>query len=349
MKSIAAVLEKLNSPLTFMELEVPDLTYGQVLVKVYCSSICGAQIGEIAGFKGDDKYLPHLLGHEGSGSIIDIGPGITHIHIGDRVVMHWRKGVGINASPPQYIHGKNIVGAGPIATFCEYAIVSENRATPISSDIAFDIASLMGCAVTTALGLINNEAQLKIGQSIAVFGCGGIGLSVIQGASLVSANPIIAIDKNPLKLQAASSMGATHTINTSKDNILEKTRRIINDVDVAVECTGNVDLIEMAYRITGPHGRTIMVGQPHHSQSLTIPFIRQHFTGKILMDSEGGHTNPSIDIPRYINLYQMGKLQLDSIITDRVPFIDINIALDKMRQGKIIGRCILLHGDHANG
>ena len=346
MKSMAAVLERLNFPLTLMELEVPPLVCGQVLVKIHCSSICGAQIGEISGAKGVDKYLPHLLGHEGSGVIVDVGPGVSHVHIGDHVVMHWRKGIGIEASPPRYAHKNSIVGAGPIATFCEYSIVSENRVSSIPNDIAFDIASLMGCAVTTALGLINNEAQLKIGQSIAVFGCGGIGLNVIQGASLVSANPIIAIDMNELKLRAASSMGATHTINTSTENIQTEIQRIIRDVDVAVECTGHVSLIEMAYQVTRPHGRTIMVGQPHHSQCLTIPFMRQHFTGKTLLDSEGGHTNPSVDIPRYIALYQTGKLQLNPIITDRVSFRDINVALDKMRKGEVIGRCVLFHGEN---
>lgn len=339
----AAILEKLNTPLVVDEVQVPDLDCGQVLVKVHCSGICGAQIGEISGAKGEDKYLPHLLGHEGGGVVVETGPGVTHVKKGDHVVMHWRKGVGIEATPPKYRWRDGMVGGGWITTFNEYAVVSENRLTTIEKDIPFEVAALMGCAVTTSLGLINNEAQLKIGQSIAVAGCGGLGLNIIQGASMVSGYPIIAIDIYDQKLNMARELGATHTINSNEADIREEIQRIVGPkgVNVFVECTGMVELIEQGYALTAPNGRTVLVGQPRYDQNLTIHSMRQHFCGKILMDSEGGQTNPTVDIPRYLNLYRGGKLKLDALITHRYPLSQINIALDKVRSGDT-GRCVLV-------
>ncbi len=331
----AAVLEKLNSPLTIKELQIPALDFGQVLVRVYSSGICGAQMGEISGAKGEDKYLPHLLGHEGGGMVVDIGIGVSHVEPGDHVVMHWRKGIGIEANPPKYIaEDGSIIGAGPIATFADMAIVSENRLTPISKDIPFDIAALMGCAVTTGLGLINNEARLKFGQSIAVAGCGGVGLNVIQGAALAGADRIVAIDIYDHKLSRATLFGATDIVRVSQGSDI----RDIDKVDVFVDCTGNVDAIERGYSIAQ---KTILVGQPRYEQDLIIRNMRQNYCGKILMDSQGGLTNPTIDIPRYLKLYRRGKLDLDSLITDKYPLDQVNEALDEIRAGKVIGRCIL--------
>src|SRR5204863_5793005 len=127
------------------------LDVGQVLVKISCTGICGAQLGEISGVKGPDKFLPHLLGHEGGGEVVGVGPGVTQVKEGDRVVMHWRKGAGIHARPAKYQWGSRTVNAGWVTTFQEYAVVSENRVTPIPKDVPFEVAALMGCAVTTAL------------------------------------------------------------------------------------------------------------------------------------------------------------------------------------------------------
>jgi S-(hydroxymethyl)glutathione dehydrogenase / alcohol dehydrogenase len=339
----AAILEKLNAPLVVDEVEVPDLECGQVLVQVHRSGICGAQIGEIAGVKGEDRYLPHLLGHEGGGVVVDIGPGVTHVQKGDHVVMHWRKGLGIESRFPKYRRGSGVVGAGWVTTFNEYAIVSENRLTPIQKDIPFEIAALMGCAVTTALGLINNEAQVKIGQSVAVIGCGGVGLNVVQGAAMVSANPIIAIDIYDHKLKMASKFGATHLINLKQSEIQDEIRKILGPkgVEVFIDCTGQVQLIERAYELTAPKGRTIMVGQPRHDQNLTIHSILKHFSGKVLTDSAGGQTNPTEDIPRYLNLYRRGVLKLDNLVTHEYSLSEINTALDIIRNGEA-GRCMLM-------
>jgi len=208
----------------------------------------------------------------------------------------------------------------------------------------FEIAALMGCAVTTALGLINNLAQLKIGQSIAILGCGGVGLNVVQGAAMVSADPIIALDIYDHKLRMAAEFGATYTINSSKCDAREEVRKIVGDqgVDVFVENTGNVQLIETAYELTGPKGRTICVGVPRHDQNINIHSMPLHH-GKVLTGCEGGDTDPTTDIPRYLRLYRHGKLRLDKIITHRFPLTAINDALDLIRAGEV-GRCMLTMG-----
>src|SRR5690242_8317173 len=289
MKARAAILETLNHPLVVDEVEFPALDVGQVLVEVGASGICGAQLNEIQGVKGEDKFLPHLLGHEGGGRVLETGPGVAQVRKGDHVVMHWRKGAGIQSKTPQYRWNGRPVNAGWVTTFNERAIVSENRLTPIGQDVPFEIAALMGCAVTTALGLINNLAQLKIGQSIAVLGCGGVGLNVVQGAAMVAADPIIAVDIHDHKLDLARSFGATHLINTKRSDLRDGVRKIVGKagVDVFVENTGLVNLIEAAYELTGARGRTILVGVPRHDQDITIHSLPLHF-GKVLTGCEGG-------------------------------------------------------------
>lgn len=341
MKTRAAILEALNAPLVVEEIETRPLVCGQVLVEVRASGICGAQIGEIGGVKGEDKFLPHLLGHEGGGVVLEVGPGVTHVKPGDHVVLHWRKGAGIHAQPATYLWGDRVVNAGWVTTFQEHAVVSENRVTAIDEDVPFEIAALMGCAVTTALCLINNLAKVKIGQSVGVFGCGGVGLNVVQGAAMVSADPIIAIDLYDGKLEMAKRFGATHVINSTKQDVAEEVTRIVgkDGVDAFIENTGNVRCIETAYELTAKQGRTILVGVPRHDQDITIHSLPLHF-GKVLTGCEGGDTRPEVDIPRYLRLYKSGKLALDDLITHRMAFDEINQALDSIRAGDV-GRAVL--------
>lgn len=342
MKIRAAVLEALNAPLALGELAVPALDCGQVLVRIHASGICGAQLGEISGVKGPDKFLPHLLGHEGGGVVVDVGPGVTHVRNGDHVVLHWRKGIGIHAQTPKYMWDGRVVNAGWVTTFSDHAIVSENRVTPIPKDVPFEVAALMGCAITTAMGLVNNDAKVKIGESVAVLGCGGVGLNVVQAAAMVSADPIIAIDIKPSKLHAALTFGATHTIDASTADVRDEIRNIVGPkgVDVFVETTGKIPLMETAYALTAANvGRTILVGVPRHDEDLTLHSLPLHF-GKILTGSEGGSTYPTADIPRYVSLYQRGKLEVRSLITHRFQLADINAALDTVRSGDA-GRCIV--------
>jgi S-(hydroxymethyl)glutathione dehydrogenase/alcohol dehydrogenase len=343
MKGQAAILTALEQPLVIGEVEVPSgLGFGQVLVRVKYSGICGSQLGEIDGVKGPDRYLPHLLGHEGSGEVLKIGPGVTCVAVGDHVVMHWRKGLGIEAEPPSYRWRGQAVNAGFVTTFNQYAVVSENRLTAIPQAIDGKIAALMGCAVTTGLGTICNIAELKIGQSIAVMGAGGIGLNMIQGAALTSAHPIIGVDLYENRLRLATKFGATHVINSGEKDVETEVRAIAGEggVDVCIDNTGAPSVINMAYRITRPQGKTVLVGVPNFKDNISIHSLPLHF-GKTLTGSHGGDTQPTFDIPRYLKLFQAGKLKLSELVTDVFDLGEINHAIDRMRDGRLAGRCII--------
>jgi S-(hydroxymethyl)glutathione dehydrogenase/alcohol dehydrogenase len=339
----AAILVAQNQPLEVAEIELPpELNYGQVLVKIHYSGICGSQLGEIAGVKGPDKWMPHLLGHEGSGTVIEIGAGVKTVSVGDAVVLHWRPSDGIQADPPKYSRNGQTINAGWITTFNEYAIVSENRVTTIPQDFDMRLAPLFGCAVTTGLGAVNHDAAVEIGQSVLVFGVGGIGLSIVQGAALVSAHPIIGVDVNDAKTAMARQFGATHTLNASQNAELEQAIQEIvgtQGADVVFETTGNPRIIEMAYQLTHPDGKTILLGVPPKGETVSLYTLPLHFN-KILTGSHGGNAVPHIEIPRYIRLHQAGKLALEGMITHEFSLNDINAALDVMRGGQA-GRVVI--------
>jgi S-(hydroxymethyl)glutathione dehydrogenase/alcohol dehydrogenase len=342
MKALAAILVRQKAPLVLEEIEVPRPAMGQVLVKILTSGICGSQIGEIDGVKGPDRFLPHLLGHEGTGIVLELGEGVRTVQPDDKVVLHWRKGSGLESVAPVYQSRIGRVNAGWVTTFNEYAIVSENRLTTIPRDFDADVAALLGCAVTTGFGAINNNAQLKIGQSIAIFGAGGIGLNIVQAAALVSANPIIAVDLFDNRLALARSLGATHLVNSRQQDAEAEIRKIVGPqgVDVAVDNTGNVKVIETAYRLTGARGRTVLVGVPPKESAAAIYTLPLHFE-KTLTGSHGGESLPEHDIPNYIRLIQAGKLQLNSLIGRYYPLTEINQALADMRSGAIAGRAVV--------
>ena len=339
----AAILTAHKQPLTLAEVTLPtELGPGHVLVRLQTSGICGAQLGEIEGAKGADPYIPHLLGHEGAGSVLAIGPGVTVVKPGDHVILHWRKGRGIDAKPATYAWQGKPLNAGWVTTFNEYSVVSENRVTPVVADLDDEIAALFGCAVTSALGVLTNNAHLRIGESVVVLGVGGVGLNVVQGAALMSAHPIVAVDLYDSKLALAKSLGATHTLNVRGRDVRPLLADILGKAgaDVIVECTGVVDMIQAAYELSAAEGRVVLVGVPKKGNTISIYSLPLHF-GKVLTGSHGGDTEPSTDIPRYLRLFQAGKLDLRRIITDRFRFEEINSALDKMRAGEIAGRCIL--------
>jgi len=342
-KSLSAILVEQKKELALEQVEIPKLKYGQVLVKVYKSGICGSQLGEIDGVKGIDRFLPHLLGHEGVGVVVDAGGGVSTVAIDDQVVLHWRPSLGIQAEPPKYISRElGTVNAGWVTTFNEYAIVSENRLTRVPTGYNLDYAALMGCAVTTGLGVVNNNAKLKIGESIVVWGAGGVGLSIIQGAALTSAYPIIAIDIYDHKLQLAKKLGATHTINSEHQDADEEIASITNGegADVVVDNTGNVSVIERAYINTKPSGRTILVGVPKKGDEIKVYSLPLHF-GKKISGSHGGEAQPHVDIPNYIKLEKAKKLNLSHLVSARYSLADINVAIKDIRSGVISGRCMI--------
>lgn len=333
-KTKAAILVASHKPLVVSDVDLPaSLRWGQVLVKIHYSTICGAQIGEIDAVKGPDKFLPHLLGHEASASVLEIGEGVKTVRVGDLVVCHWRPSNGREADPAVYEWSGKPLHAGWVTTFQEYAVVSENRLTAIAKNFDRKIAPLFGCAVTTAMGVVNNDAKVKIGQSVVVYGVGGVGLNIVQAASMVSAYPIIAVDIIAKKLAVAKRFGATHLVNGRKD-IPDHIRSIVGErgADVVIDTTGNGRVIERCYELTHPDGKTILVGVTKKEDKVSIYTLPIHFK-QILKGSHGGDSEPHIDIPRYIRLMDAGKMALDGIITHSFSLSKINDAIALVRKG----------------
>ena len=336
-KMRAAVLVEQKKPLEIVEISLPDeLSFGQVLVKIHYSGICGAQINEIDGVKGPDKFLPHLLGHEGSATVLEIGQGVKTVKPGDTVVMHWRPSDGIQAETASYKWKGHKVNSGWVTTFSEYSVVSENRLTVIPSNFDLKLAPLFGCAVTTAIGVVNNDAHLKVGQSVVVFGVGGVGLNIVQAADMVSAYPIIGIDIIDHKLEMAKRFGANYVFNSRNiGDLAGEIHKIVGSAgaDVVIETTGNPRVIELAYDLTHPDGKTILVGVAKKGDNVSIYTLPLHFN-KILKGSHGGSAIPHIDIPRYIRLIKAGKLKLEGLITHEFKLADINNAIKLVRSGE---------------
>jgi len=331
----SAILTELNKNLVIDDVELTSLKYGQVLTKNIVSGVCGAQLQEIAGFKGNANHLPHLMGHEGCGIVTEIGLGVSTVKVGDKVVMHWRKGGGIESPFPEYVFKNKVITSGKLTTFNEYSIVSENRLTSVPHDTPPEFCALLGCSLTTALGVITYEAKVKSGESILIVGAGGVGLNLIQGAKLVNACPIYVMDITDYKKSICETLGSNYFINLKTDKF--PTQKF----DVIVDTTGNPDVINQVIPLLSNIGRCILIGQTKPGSALLITNVNQLFegSGKMLKATQGGMTSPSTDIPRYINLYQHGLLNIDNLITHHFPLNEINTAVNLLKTnqaGKII-------------
>lgn len=330
----AAVLTEINKPLVICEVETTPLAIGQVLVRVLVSGICGSQLHEICGNKGNARFLPHLMGHEGCGIVEEIGPGVREVSIGDKVVMHWRPGRGIESEFPRYVMKGREFSSGKVNTLTEYAIVSENRLTRVPQDTNAEFAALLGCSMTTALGLIDNESELKFGESVLVLGCGGVGLNVIFAARLRGAGVVVGYDANEEKFEIVSKHGA--------DYFYFQKEKLGRSFDVIVDTTGDSSLISWAIERLSPRGRLRLVGQPRPGEGISIKEGLQLFRGEGLSisASQGGRTRPSDDIPRYLNLMESGRLGISALITHKFSLGEVNVAFDVLRTG-LAGRIMI--------
>ena len=338
----AAILVNIKKPLVVSELEMPKtLEFGQVLVKIHYSGFCGSQLSEIDGSWGEDKNIPHLLGHEGSGIVLDTGPGVRTVSKDDHVVCHYMESSGLESPTPKYKWGDKIVSAGGVTTFNNRAIISENRLTKIHKDFDLRMAPLFGCTIPTAWGIINNEAQIKIGQSLVIFGLGGVGLAMCQCASLVSAYPIIGVDLHENKINLAKKFGISHGFINKFETIDEEIRKIVGSsgADTVIDVTGNVKVIEQCYKLTNPVGKTILCGIPNEGHNVSI-FTKPLHLGKTLKGSRGGSSKPDIDIPRYIKILSAKKINLNNLITHEYSLENINDAVSTLRKGQA-GRIII--------
>jgi Zn-dependent alcohol dehydrogenase len=221
-------------------------------------------------------------------------------------------------------------------------VVSENRCTPIPADTDLEVAALFGCAVTTGFGVVENNAQVRIGESVVVFGAGGIGLNIIQASALVSAWPIIAVDLFDGRLELAKRLGATHIINSSNADAATGIKEALAGwpLDVFIDNTGSPAVIELGYQLTDAEGRVVLVGVPRKGADITIHSLPLHF-GKLLSGSHGGECEPAKDIPRYLNLLKQKRWNLDGLITARYPLERINEAIEAMGTGATAGRVLI--------
>ena len=312
-------------------------------MKVLASGICGSQLQEIAGYKGNSEYIPHLLGHEGCGIVEEVGQGVSRVSPGDKVVMHWRRGAGIESDTPRYLASDGTeVGGGPVTTFSEKSVCSENRLTTVPANIPNDLCALMGCGLSTALGTIEKDAEVRMGESVLVIGVGGLGCNLIRAASLAHATPIFAMDIVEEKQPLAESMGAKRFAYDWPKLFIKMELQQIRGFDVVIDTTGDRDAISAGISVLNPSGRFVMVGQPKPEDSVEITNARHLFegNGKSIRATQGGGFMPHLDIPRYVKLYTAGILDIGRIITHHFHLHSINRALELVKEGNA-GRILI--------
>ena len=362
MKIKAAVLYDYNTPLKVEEIDLAEPKAGEVRVKIEAAGLCGTDIHNIKAEKLDP--VPMVLGHEGAGIVDAVGPGVTTVQPGDHVVMtvcvpcgkcpqcaagqpymceispdRRRGGVQFSDKTSRLSkNGEPIYAAFSQGAFAEYAVGWELGVVKIRKDAPFDKICGLGCGMGTGLGAVLHNPRLRVepGDNIAVFGCGAVGLSVIMGAKLLNARHIVAIDVLDSKLAMAKELGATHTINASKEDPVERTVLHIGAVDYAFECVGRPALVNQAYDITKPLGGVaVIIGAM--SMGMNVSFEGYSFLmGKSVVGVGAGFMRPMYDLPRYVDLYMDGKLPLDKLVTHHFKLKDANKAVEALEKGDAI-------------
>lgn len=344
----AAVLYELGQPLQIAgNISVPALKRGQVLVRFAYSGVCHSQLMEARGMRGPDRFLPHLLGHEGSGFVEAIGQDVTKVRPGDGVIVGWIKGAGLDAGGTVYRRDEEIINSGGVTTFSEYAVVSENRCVLLPEGLPMDVAVLFGCAIPTGAGIVMNTLEPAAGSSIAVFGLGGIGLSALMAAQLYSCKQVIAVDVEKSKLDLAKNFGSTAEINAAHDDPVTAIMDLTGGrgVDYSVEAAGQTRTIEQAFKVVRSQGgRCVFASHPEFGAKICLdPF--DLICGKQIEGSWGGASNPDRDIPRLVELYRSGRMPLEKLITRRYTLEGINEALDDLEQRRVGRPLIVINGD----
>ena len=350
----AAVLYEHMRPLVVVELDLGEPGPGEVLVKMMASGVCHSDWHVVKGEWGQVP-LPIVLGHEGAGIVESIGPNVTGVQPGDHVILSWKASCGLcemcqkgwpnvcERSPA--VDRKPTVGeteepmnqmAG-LGTFGSYTVVPEVVAVPIDKDVPFAQAALVGCGVTTGVGAAINTARVQPGTTVAVFGCGGVGLNCMQGAAIAGATMIIAVDLLDNKLQMAGEFGATHTVNSSREDPVERIRELTNGkgVHYAFEAIGLVpEPFVQSVLCTRSRGVTVWVGHAPVNTPVTFD-ARDLMLEKTVIASMYGSARPQIEFPRLLDLYKAGKLKLDELVTRSFPLEGVNDAFDALGKGEV--------------
>lgn len=343
------------------EIEVEGPRAGEVLVRVAASGVCGSDLHVLHG-RSPVAVFPLVLGHEGAGVVEEIGDGVTDVVPGDHVVLalygpcsrcrHCRAGrFNLCDGAPRVaaISGRMADGSTRVRThggetlypFCGlgtmagYVVVREAQVVKIDADIPLDLICLAGCGVTTGLGAVFNIARVSVGDTVAVIGCGGVGLNVVQGARIAGATTIVALDTNPAKLALATRLGATHAFDPTGLGVRESVQAAVpGGVDYAFEVVGSPELVAETFTATRPGGTCVMVGSPPSGSTIPIDG-RALFSDRRLLGCMGGSNIPARDIPRIVSLYQQGVLDLDTLVSRRRPLHDFAAAVAETERGEV--------------
>lgn len=327
---LAAVLTEHYKPLTLETFKAEEPGNGQVLVEMISAGLCGAQINEIDAVKGQDKYMPHFMGHEGFGVVQKIGSGVTKVKQGDHVILHWRKGSGCDCFGGKYFSKLGIVGSGPVTTFAEQTIVSENRVTAVDYKPSLDnLYPLMGCALSTAYGIVKD---IDKNSTVTISGAGGLGLAIAFWLKVCYNIIPVMIDKFENKQEFAETFGAKfYTLDAF--NNLDKT-------DYCIDTTGNVSVISKMFSQVKKNGSLILVGQPRVGEKLVLENALSIFDGIRIFSSDGGNFNPDIDLSDIVFHVDQNKELASKLITHIIKLEEINDGFTKMRNGEA-GRVII--------
>ena len=359
----AAVCREFGRPLHIEELTLASPEEGEVKVKLAACAICNSDITYMDGGWGGS--LPMVFGHEAAGIVEEVGPGVASIAIGDRVLVTLIRSCGHcpdceNGEP--YVcgssfpidtdgrlatrDGKKVVQALKTGAFAEAVVVDQSQLVVIPASVPLDVASLLSCGVITGLGAVVNTAKVDYGSSVVVIGCGGVGLNAVQGAALVTAYPIIALDLVESKLKAALDFGATHIINPLANDAGEKVKELTKGrgADYVFVAAGSPKAFEQGLDLLAPSGTLVIVGMPPTGQKIAVEAGNIAGAGQKIIGSKMGSTRLRIDIPKLVKLYENGRLKLDELITGRYPLERINEAIDEVRADKAL-RNVIVFGE----
>jgi len=356
----AAVCREFGKPLVIEDLELASPNPGEVRVKISACAICHSDIIYMDGGWGGNP--PLVLGHEAAGVVEQVGEGVETVSIGDTVLVTLIRSCGacpccdkgkfslcessfpLDETSPLTDSGGAMIGQGlRTAAFAEQVVVHQSQVVMIPESIPMDSASLLSCGVITGLGAVTNTASVEAGDSVAVIGCGGVGLNSVQGARMAGADPIVAIDLVDGKLDNASTFGATHTINPLSQDVDAMVSDLTNGrgFEHVFMTAGSSRAIELGLGILARNGTLVLVGMPADGDHLDLDATVIANDGKRILGSKMGFTDLQNDIPKLINLYQQGGLKLDELITHRFPLERINEAIDEVRADKALRNVIL--------
>ncbi|MEK7203794.1 MAG: alcohol dehydrogenase catalytic domain-containing protein [Patescibacteria group bacterium] len=328
MKTKAAVLINIGGPLTIEELEIPKLQRGQTLIKVLFGGLCHSNVNEIKGRKGAE-FIPHLLGHEASGEVMEIGDGVSKVKPGDYVACTWVRGAGLEAPSVRYQSSKGAVNAGACSVFSEYAVISENRLVVIPKAVEPQIASLLGCAVQVGAGIVDKH-QINAGHRLAVFGIGGLGASALMRAASLGVK-CHAFDIVPWKLKWVKEELKVIAINPSDAEI----EGLKGTFDYSIECSGSKTAMEMAYEFLKPTGTAIIAGNLEPGTKISIDYWGL-LTGKVLRGTRFDMCFPDQDIPFYAKMYLNGSLPINKLVSKIYELDNVNAGIDDLTAGRLL-------------